>query len=148
MEQMKDDALAILAARANVAQFVSFEPGPSLRQRHSCIGGYELDHEFVAPSEAIAELLRVAGSVNVRTFTRENPKSGPFDYGLRAVEPALAAVERYAAEGRYTIVNETVDVDDGGISGVSLGGVIEFAPGDTPRAVEKPGIARFAASML
>ena len=56
------------------------------------------------------------------------------------------------AEGMYTIVNETIDVLDGGVSGVSYGGIVEFTPGDTPRGVEKPGIVSlergFALSIL
>ena len=35
------------------------------------------------------------------------------------------------------IVNESVDVNDGGVSGVSQGGLCEFAPGKTPRCVEE-----------
>src|SRR5205085_475757 len=50
-------------------------------------------------------------------------------------------VRRLAASGLYTILNETIDVRDGGVSGVVLGDIIEFAPGDTPRCVEKPGTA-------
>jgi hypothetical protein len=41
----------------------------------------------------------------------------------------------------FVIANETVDVSDGGVSGVIQGGVIEFAPDDTPRCVEKEGTA-------
>ena len=48
-----------------------------------------------------------------------------------------------AAEGLYTILNETVDVQDGGVSGVAFGDTLEFAPGDTPRCVEKPDAAGF-----
>jgi len=47
-----------------------------------------------------------------------------------------------ARAGLLTIVNETVDIHDGGVSGVAAGDVIEFAPDDTPRAVEEPGAAR------
>ena len=35
------------------------------------------------------------------------------------------------------ILNETVDVNDGGVSGVMQGGCLEFAPGVIPRFVEK-----------
>ena len=52
----------------------------------------------------------------------------------------LSLIRSYAQEGYYTIVNETLDVNDGGVSGVTLGGILEFAPQDTPRAVESPGI--------
>ena len=53
----------------------------------------------------------------------------------------MAALERLTADGLHTIVNETVDVSDGGVSGVAQGGVIEFAPDDTPRCVEKGDVA-------
>ena len=46
-----------------------------------------------------------------------------------------------SAEGLFVIANETVDVSDGGVSGVIQGGVAEFAPDDTPRCVEKAGTA-------
>ena len=39
------------------------------------------------------------------------------------------------------IANETVDIHDGGVSGVMMGDMIEFGPDDTPRIVEKPGVA-------
>jgi hypothetical protein len=51
-------------------------------------------------------------------------------------------IRELAASGLYTIANETIDINDGGVSGVAAGGVVEFAPCDTPRAVEKPGISR------
>ena len=52
---------------------------------------------------------------------------------------------RLAGEGYLTIVNETIDIHDGGISGVALAGIVEFAPDDTPRAVEQPGVAALPA---
>jgi hypothetical protein len=45
------------------------------------------------------------------------------------------------------IVNETLDVDDGGVSGVLLGGVAELVPGDTPRGVERPASRRCRAAL-
>jgi hypothetical protein len=59
----------------------------------------------------------------------------------------LGVVDRLARQGLFTIVNETVDVNDGGVSGVLLGDVIEFAPKDTPRCVEKPGVASLPRSI-
>lgn len=137
----KDAILADLAARANVAQFVSFTPGES-----------ELRFALVAdppknmpatPAGAIEMLLTRAteSSVNVRAFEPTQPKSHEFIYGLRSVEETVSNVRRLAAEGLYTIVNETIDVSDGGVSGVAFGGIVEFAPDDTPRCVEKPGVA-------
>ncbi len=135
----KDTVLESLSNHGNVAQFVSFSP--SLDIRYSRIVGHSPNASFGSPRDAIASLLRasVEKSVNVRSYHPENPKSREFIYGLREVEGAEAAVRRLASQDLYTIVNETVDVNDGGVSGVALGDVIEFAPGDTPRCVEKPG---------
>jgi hypothetical protein len=51
------------------------------------------------------------------------------------------------AAGFYVIVNETVRVDDGGVSGVSEGGVWEFAPDATPRVVETGDVCRLPAPL-
>ena len=59
-------------------------------------------------------------------------------------DDVLATLRARAGEGLHTIANETVDVDDGGVSGVALGGLVEFAPGDTPRSVERPGTVALA----
>jgi hypothetical protein len=135
----KDAVLDRLSAVANVAQFVSF--GPDLSQRYSRVCGHAANHAFDSPEAAIAALLAVApeDSVNVRSFLPENPKSREFIYGLRTREQVLSEMHRLAAAGLFTIVNETIDVRDGGVSGVALGDVLEFAPEDTPRCVEKPG---------
>jgi len=137
----KDEILDRLARRANVAQFVSF--GPDLAQRHAWLRGYPPNHRFGSPEEAVAALLSAApeASVNIRSYEPHNPKSREFLYGIRSAEEAWAAVRRLGGEGLTTILNETVDVRDGGVSGVAYGGVLEFAPGDTPRCVEKPGAA-------
>jgi hypothetical protein len=141
MVPLKDEMLSRLAARANVAQFVSFGPGPDLPQRHSCLRGHAPDHRFATPADAVGALLALApaGSVNVRSFRAGAPGGGPFSYGLTRRDDVLAVVGARAGEGLHTIVNETVDVHDGGVSGVAQGGLVEFAPGDTPRSVESPG---------
>lgn len=137
----KDSILDHLAERANVAQFVSFSP--TLEQRYARIYGYEANHKFTSLVEAIAALLSRSPehSVNIRSFDPKDPKSREFIYGLKDVDVIKDAVHRLANEGLYTIINETIDIDDGGVSGVLLGNIIEFAPGDTPRCVEKPGTA-------
>jgi hypothetical protein len=141
MSPLKDEMLSRLAARANVAQFVSFGPGDDLPQRHSCLRGRPPDHRFGTAAEAVDALLALAssGSVNVRSFQAGASKGGPFTYGLTRRDDVLTVLRRRAGEGLHTIANETVDVDDGGVSGVALGGLVELAPGDTPRAVERPG---------
>jgi hypothetical protein len=137
----KDETLSRLAEHANVAQFVSFGPGADLPQRHARLRGHRPDHRFAGAGEAVDALLALAsgGSVNVRSFSPASPKGGPFTHGLTRRDDVLAVLSARAGEGRHTIVNETVDVHDGGVSGVALGGLVEFAPGDTPRAVERPG---------
>jgi hypothetical protein len=143
----KDEILNRLGSRGNIAQFVSF--GPDLRQRFAWIHGKRPNYRFKSPTTAVQTLLAASpeSSVNVRSFEPDNPKSREFLYGLRSAEEVLEHVRRLAAEGLTTIVNETIDVNDGGISGVAFGGIVEFAPGDTPRAVEKQGTASLPRGM-
>ncbi len=135
----KDAVLDSLSNYGNVAQFVSFSP--NLEIRYSRIAGHSPNATFASLGEAIEALLRAApeGSVNVRSYHPDSPKSREFVYGLRSVQDIAAAIHRLSDQGLNTIANETVDVNDGGVSGVVLGEVIEFAPRDTPRCVEKPG---------
>ncbi|HWT01834.1 MAG TPA: hypothetical protein VN256_16425 [Pyrinomonadaceae bacterium] len=144
---LKDEVLSRLADVANVAQFVSFDPRPE--QRHARIYGYEADHPFGSVEAAASALLKASPdkSVNVRSFLPGESKSLEFLYGLTGVEKVSAEVRRLASNGFYTIVNETVNVNDGGVSGVLLGDTLEFAPGDTPRCVEKPGTASLPRQM-
>ena len=137
----KDEVLDRLARHANVAQFISFSP--QLEQRFAWIRDREPNTMFASTEDAAAAILTAApeASVNVRSYEPHDPKSREFVYGVTRVEEVVGHVRRLAAEGLHTIVNETVDVNDGGVSGVSHGSVVEFAPGDTPRAVEKPGTA-------
>jgi hypothetical protein len=137
--RLKDSVLHRLADTANIAQFVSFDPAG--QQRHARIRGYEVDHRFDSIGKAAGALLQASGSVNVRSFEPDSAKSREFIYGLKHAAEVASAIGRLAAQGLYTIVNETIDVDDGGVSGVALGNIVEFAPGDTPRCVEPKNIA-------
>ena len=134
----KDAVLDRLAEAANVAQFVSFAPSPNLSQRFSRVFGFEANHRSADAQEAVRSLLDAApdGAVNVRSFKPDDPQSHPFEYGLDNVEAVLGKLRDLSARGYYTIVNETVDVNDGGVSGVIEGGVVEFSPGVIPRFVE------------
>ncbi|HSR68976.1 MAG TPA: hypothetical protein VLU25_13645 [Acidobacteriota bacterium] len=135
----KDEILERLSGSANVAQFVSF--APDLSQRFLRLRGRSPDHRFLSLPEAAAAMLNASPerSVNIRSFQPDSPKSREFIYGCRAADEAVAHVQRMAGRGLYTIVNETVDVEDGGVSGVCYGELVELAPEDTPRCVEKPG---------
>jgi len=140
---LKDDRLDLLAERGNVARFVSFGPGPTLPIRHSRVSADGTLDKQTEPEQAIEDLLAAstARMVNVRSFLPERDKGCPFRYGLVEVADVLAVVRQLAGQGYYTIVNETIDVHDGGVSGVALGGVVEFAPDATPRVVEEGGTA-------
>lgn len=139
---LKDDVLSQLARTYNVAQFISFGPEPELAIRHQ-----ELRQPTQADAsleEAIGTLLRLSmnETINIRSFSEDKPSGNPFHYGLSNIRDAATIIRKLASSGLYTIANETIDINDGGVSGVAAGGIVEFAPGDTPRAVEKPGIAR------
>jgi hypothetical protein len=140
----KDEILDRLAEVGNVAQFVALRPERGcLSQSYNRISGRSPNEPFPTAREAIAALLAgsVDGTINVRSYVPDDPRSREFVYALPTVDAAFAAVERLAAEGLHLIVNETVDIGDGGVSGVVQGGTIEFSPDDTPRCVEKPGTA-------
>jgi hypothetical protein len=143
----KDAVLDELSTRANVAQFVSF--GPHLEPRFGRLSDSKFCLTDYTREESVARMLEASrsGTVNVRSFDPTTPESQPFRYGLKRVDEVLNLQESLAAAGLYTIVNETVNVHDAGVSGVLLGDVIEFAPQDTPRAVEKPGAASLPRSL-
>jgi hypothetical protein len=147
MDLRKDRALDQLAQSGNVAQFVSFAPGRggAPEQTYSRVWNYTPNHCFSSEREALEVLLASSQdrSLNLRSFTPSDPRSREFIYGLKDTKTALGHLQRLTGEGLFVIANETVDVSDGGVSGVVEGGVIEFAPDDTPRCVEKSGTASF-----
>jgi hypothetical protein len=132
----KDEVLHQLSQKANVAQFVSFSP--DLKQRFAAINELVPNTRFPSPIDAIRTVLSHSSDnlVNVRSFRPDQPEGSEFIFAKRDAYEVLQIIERLAAAGFYTIVNETIDVNDGGVSGVLLGDVIEFAPGETPRCVE------------
>jgi hypothetical protein len=140
----KDETLDRLANTGNVAQFVSFRPQyGGLTQTFCRIVGYQPNFKFASTEEAIEALLASSSdqSVNIRSYVPDSPRSKEFVYGLKSVEEVIIALQRLADSQLHLIVNETIDVKDGGVSGVIQGDVAEFAPDDTPRCVEKPGVA-------
>ena len=143
---LKDERLAGLSTQYNVARFVSFSPGTEPQVRHLVLG--EVDR-FEDITSALHALLQLVKTVNVRTFRDDQSKSTPFVYGVGSPNEAEAIVRDFASQGLYTIVNETIDINDGGVSGVTLGGVTEFSPGATPRVVEDPNgdVARLPTPM-
>lgn len=143
----KDARLHELARRGNVAQFVSFSP--DLKQRFSRVLGFEPNHKFKSTSLALAALLQKApeNRINLRSFKPDDPQGHRFLYGIRAVDEAARELRSLARSGLFVIANETVDVADGGVSGVCHGNVMEFAPGVTPRVVESGHVASVTRSV-
>jgi hypothetical protein len=146
---LKDQVLGDVARAGNVAQFVSFDRDATLTERFSRVIGYPPDYRFANAHDAVRNLLIRSpdGTVNVRSFDPSRPKGEPLVYGLRHVEDVIGTLREKSAAGKYTIVNETIDIHDGGVSGVAMGDVIEFAPGDSPKCVDKPGICSLPRAM-
>ncbi len=137
----KDKTLEHLAHTANVAQFVSFGPGPNPEQRYARIRGMNPNHKFSTIEEAVSAMLAHSpeGRVNIRSFDPERPEGNPFIRDQTSPTEVLRCVRELAsARGLYSIVNEAIDEGDGGVSGVSYRGLIEFAPDATPRCVDDP----------
>jgi hypothetical protein len=132
----KDARLDELAELGNVAQFVSF--GPDGIQRFGRIAGVAPNEPLESLAGALRLLLERSGErrINLRTFRPDQPQGNEFLYGIGSTDEAEAAAVRLIREGLFVIANETIDVNDGGVSGVAQGGAIEFAPGATPRVVE------------
>jgi hypothetical protein len=132
----KDEVLNRLSNRANVAQFGSVDP--NLVQRYCRIRGSKPNYTFADPRSAVRELLSSSpeGAINIRSFRPEEPQGAEFVPNLNDLEDIVGHLRRLASKGLHTIVNELVDVNDGGVSGVLQGQIIEFAPGETPRCVE------------
>lgn len=144
MALYKDLALDNLAELGNVAQFVAFRPSAGgLVQSTARLADMPPNNDFPDIPTAIESLLAASSErrINIRSYLPDDPRSREFVYGIASVRDALDELARLSAEGLHLIVNETIDIADGGVSGVAHGVVIEFAPDDTPRAVEKPDIA-------
>jgi hypothetical protein len=138
----KDAILNELARNHNVAQFVSF--GADLKQRYSRVLGLEPNHRFPSIREAVQTLLARSPEslVNIRSFEPHQPRSREFIERIAEIDQVVGHLTRLSALGLITIINETIDVADGGVSGVATPETLEFAPDATPRAVEEEGVAR------
>jgi len=142
--QPKDELLDRISENGgNVAQFASFAPNGT--QRYARIREISPAKRFSGVTEAAELILKTkAPYVNIRTFLPDKPDGNPFFMGRKGLEtPDKIAVQvaELMSQGFYIIINEEIDINDGGFSGVLLGNVAEFAVGDIPRCVEKPGCA-------
>lgn len=146
----KDKALDHLAERINVAQFVAYEPhNGKPDQTYSRVRGDSPNRKYSDVRSAALKLLENSseGTVNVRSYSPDDSQSKPFDYGLSQLDQIEQIVNQRISDGLHVILNETIDVSDGGVSGVLESGILEFSPDDTPRCVEKPGVASLPADL-
>ncbi|MBY3464745.1 hypothetical protein HFN80_12090 [Rhizobium laguerreae] len=140
----KDQKLDLLAERFNVAQFVSFAPSEAGPDQQFCrlaeVAPNTLYDNVSAAIEALFARSAEA-TINIRSFSETQSQSREFLYAITSVEDAVSALRRIASEGAFSIANETINVSDGGVSGVAMGNLVEFRPDSTPRGVERPGFA-------
>lgn len=141
---MKDEKLdnLITNVKTNIAQFVSFAPDLTIEPRFVHINNFEYD-KSISRRDIIKKLILSAPSqtVNIRSFSSKEMKGNKLviGKGIEELDDILNAIKQNSAEGKYSIVNENIDINDCGVSGVALGDVIEFSPEDTPKCVEKEG---------
>lgn len=142
---MKDEKLDYLVTNkiANVAQFISFEPDSDVKTRFIHINNFDNNKE-ISIKKLIEKLILSAPSksVNIRSFSEKTMKGNKLVYnkGINDIDEILDTIKENSLNNKYSIVNENIDINDCGVSGVALGDVIEFSPEDTPKCVEKEGV--------
>lgn len=138
--EYKDEVLNYISDSFNVAQFASFTPY-ELKPRYSRIFGLPPNEQCKTINKTLELLINNSQekSINIRSFKPGLLKGNPFYYGIKTALEAHELLCKLANDGFYTIVNETIDINDGGVSGVVMNDVIEFSPNDTPKCVEKSG---------
>ncbi|MEL7661380.1 hypothetical protein [Acetobacterium wieringae] len=144
-ERMKDEKLDVLISNniANIAQYISFEPYSSNHANFVHINGF-CKSKPIPTKELIIQLIEEAPSksVNIRSFSTNEIKGSSlvYDKKLVDIDEILNVIEENANMGKYSIINERIDIFDGGVSGVVFGDIIEFSPEDTPKCVDKEGV--------
>lgn len=141
-ELLKDDKLLFMykTMGCNIARYISVAPNKEIR--NVCIDeNYECKDNL---RDCILDLINSSSSksVNIRSFSINKMKGNALVYGKKAenIDEIIHVVNENCHSSKYSIINETIDVKDGGVSGVILGNIIEFAPNDTPKCVEKPKV--------
>lgn len=140
---LKDEKLnnVVLKEYGNIAKFVSFGSEKELRYIYIDEKRNIKDN---SNKNLIIELIKASKSkaVNIRTYSPERMKGNKliFDKNIKDIDEIMSVLEENTQNGMFSIINENIDIDDGGVSGVVLGDVIEFSPKDTPKCVDKEGI--------
>jgi hypothetical protein len=81
------------------------------------------------------------GALNIRSFKPGATKGNPLLTNIKSAAEAESAIAGLSNNGFFTIANEVIPINDGGVSGVVVGNVFEFAPDDTPKCVDAAGVA-------
>lgn len=148
-ELLKDDKLSFMYKEmgCNIARYISIAPNMEIRY-------INVDTVYEYPGklkESILDLIdsSTRKSVNIRSFSLESMKGHNLVYGKKAddIDEIIDIINDNCDANKYSIINETIDVNDGGVSGVALGNIIEFAPNDTPKCVEKPNVCLLEKNM-
>ncbi|WP_250931547.1 hypothetical protein [Clostridium felsineum] len=143
--KLKDQKLDYLTKYRdeNIAQFISFEHNLDLKTRFIHINNFD-NNEEISTKQLIEKLILSAPSkaVNIRCFSEKAMKGNKLIYnkGINDIDEILDTIKENSLNNKYSIVNENIDINDCGVSGVVLGDVIEFSPEDTPKCVEKEGV--------
>lgn len=149
---LKDEKLHVILNEvdSNVAQFLSFGLKSDVNLRYSYIKDTKVMDDGSKKS-LITKLIKSSKfkSINIRKFKPDSMKGHKLVYGktIDQIDAILDTLVENNKNGFYSIVNENIDICDGGVSGVVLGNVIEFSPKDTPKCVEKPGVCSLPKDM-
>ncbi|MGJ0848767.1 hypothetical protein ACR77J_19050 [Tissierella praeacuta] len=143
-EMMKDEKLSDIIEKnyGNIAQFISFDL-ENEEPRYVYIKKYSPGYNC-GKRELVEQLIDSAPSksINIRSYSKKVMKGNElvFNKKIEDIDEILDILSSNKANQKYSIINENIDISDGGVSGVVLGDVIEFAPQDTPKCVDKVGV--------
>lgn len=141
-ELLKDDKLAFMIEKlgCNTAKFISITPNKKIKHIY-------IDKNYTYNGDlkkCILDLITSSNSksINIRSFSLTSMKGHSLVYGKKKddIDEIIRIIQENCELNKYSIINETIDINDGGVSGVVLGNIIEFAPNDTPKCVEKPQV--------
>jgi hypothetical protein len=150
--EMKDDKLNYLISKGsfNIAQFVSVEPREELKPKYVHINNFRYESSIDLKS-VIEKLILTAPSkaVNIRSFSPQVMKGNRLIYNktINNIDEILEIINENSLAGKHSIINENIDIKDGGVSGVVLKDIIEFAPEDTPKCVDKNDVCSLPKSI-
>lgn len=146
---LKDDKLAYIndMKKGNIAQYISVSPDGEIK--HIKISDF--DSCAIGLKELIIKLISSSRSnaVNVRSFSSNVMKGNKLVYNknIKDIDEVIQIITDNCRMNKYSIVNENIDINDGGVSGVVFGDIIEFAPKDTPKCVDKDGVCTLEKKM-